>query len=777
MKRHTGILVILALAAAALLAGCWGSSKSTSLGLGTVTEPARVGSAQCTNTCHAATQDVTGTAIAEAWAATTHTTVGNVQCEDCHGGGGEHWGTGPIPHPNPQAAQCNACHGFTAFEATMHANAVPYPGIGGVFTGPAADFLTAPIGDGSGQAVYSGSPEFRPDNVTPVTKGEHIEQCSRCHNPNQRFAYGAGKVLLKPLPGSLPTPAVSCASCHDAHQPESMATVAQRTAPVPYPNFRKFVVDNDAASGTFGAQKTGGVSFAAAIFQPNGAVKANGSVDNASVIAGDGKSNELHPDRLCASCHAKGKYQYSGLDTHQDNIYGEWMNSGHAERSAPAFGEFSANPPVYDPEFTAGAGSHQTLYPFDMKQGSTTGGAGRNGATATTNQNAAVPSTTGFNDNYRCFKCHNGLASLDYQDDVQGTANAHVIFGDVTVTCVTCHDPHADAAGQTKNTRRPVVMTKYTATQVTFSGNVFLDNTPVDLARTGNGTICVFCHQGRESGFTVYKVRNFATAVNDNLAGASFTNPHYLGAGAMLWGKNAYEYAGKSYGGSEAHQGANCITCHMGNPTDDASLGGHTWKPNVASCNAAACHGGAVLPAMGDTGGGEPDVENYRTSTDTNNYTGLPGGETQAICQSIRTLQDNVIALLAARGIYYDDTVYPYFHNVAITVPDGTASNHTSSTAFTGWTKKTYRAAFNLQFIVKGLPSEGTSTTYVVNGGGVRVPDTSATLVSNHPASVHNFRYVIQLLRDAIEDLTGTAPGGVRPTGNLRPATVYGPGQ
>jgi len=215
----------------------------------------------------------------------------------------------------------------------------------------------------------------------------------------------------------------------------------------------------------------------------------------------------------------------------------------------------------------------------------------------------------------------------------------------------------------------------------------------------------------------------------------------------------------------------------MANPTADSTHGGHTWNPNVASCNTTACHGGAVPPAMPDEGDGTPDVELYRAAANTNNYTGLTGGDTQAICLTIKSLQDDVIALLAAEGIYYDDTVYPYFHNVPITVPDGTASNHSNSTAFKDWTKKTYRAAFNLQFIVKGLPSEGTSTTYVVNGGGVLVPDTSQTLVTNHPASVHNDKYVIQLLRDAIEDLTGTTPPGVRPVGNLRPAVVYGPGQ
>jgi hypothetical protein len=119
-----------------------------------------------------------------------------------------------------------------------------------------------------------------------------------------------------------------------------------------------------------------------------------------------------------------------------------------------------------------------------------------------------------------------------------------------------------------------------------------------------------------------------------------------------------------------------------------------------------------------------------------------------------------MLALLAANGIYYNDLIYPYFF-----------SDLTFTTPFTAWNtvvggKDAYKAAFNVQFIIKGLPSGAASQA----------------VVPNSSAAVHDYKYNIQLLRDSYEQYNAVAPvkkaplGGVRPVGT-RPATVYGPGQ
>jgi len=463
-------------------------------------------------------------------------------------------------------------------------------------------------------------------------------------------------------------------------------------------------------------------------------------------------------ETLCQSCHTQGKHKYTEWGkkkdgtfvdlrlTHNINIGGQYRTSGHADREAIPFLEFSS--------FEYGS-SHQPTYPFDM---SISGSGGVNslrnksnsaykltqtpnpanvylGAANLTNQVVLI-------NNYACNQCHHGLGAIDYMKDRQGTSSAQVLWGDATVVCITCHETHQDSNRSGKNVRVPVKLSfnsRFVDTAKNPRGgiNKFMDGTDIPT-NVGNGLICLFCHQGRESGLTVYlaikgKVDPYTqpNQVIDAVNGVSFINPHYLDGGSIVWSRNAWEFfsegAPQPYStGIADHQQLNCIGCHMGEASTDNLEGGHTWKPRVETCqqchvksNGEAINNFSDIPASADyDGDGTPRTtfqEIGTVSADGSTGTGLFG---------------QLLAALNAKGIFYQPDSYPYFFNA-------------TGGQFKAFTSNTLAASFNLAWAWKA----GNCTYY------------------------HNAFYIVQILQDSLKAL-GVTPTGVRPSTD-RNATDY----
>ncbi|KAB0671578.1 ammonia-forming cytochrome c nitrite reductase subunit c552 [Oryzomonas sagensis] len=106
--KKLSMMLLGALSCAVLLNGCGASSKEAGI---LPSDVPKVDEALCAQ-CHSTGIDtVAGTKIYEAYLGTGHYKSGEVGCQDCHGGGSQHNGVGPLPYPDPSAAgKCFACH-------------------------------------------------------------------------------------------------------------------------------------------------------------------------------------------------------------------------------------------------------------------------------------------------------------------------------------------------------------------------------------------------------------------------------------------------------------------------------------------------------------------------------------------------------------------------------------------------------------------------------------------------------------------------------------------
>ncbi|MFA7228540.1 MAG: T9SS type A sorting domain-containing protein, partial [Melioribacteraceae bacterium] len=183
-----------------------------------------------------------------------------------------------------------------------------------------------------------------------------------------------------------------------------------------------------------------------------------------------------------------------------------------------------------------------------------------------------------------CARCHTGKGFAQYVDGV-ATTDPYFDASYAPITCVACHDPHAE---DNVNQLRKVTATILKYNSATVSAPIA---TPVTDA--GMGTMCINCHQSR-------------TEANQALAG-SISNrfgPHHGPQGDLLFSSNMLELGGVKLT-STTHAGAvqdACVRCHMYKVSvvadaqgNIAKVGGHSFGmshdgyDNMEAC--AGCHG------------------------------------------------------------------------------------------------------------------------------------------------------------------------------------------
>lgn len=321
----------------------------------------------------------------------------------------------------------------------------------------------------------------------------------------------------------------------------------------------------------------------------------------------------------------------------------------------------------------------------------------------------------------QCAKCHSstGLPQFLKMGGTVAVSGANVLTVGVVgaepangFACTTCHND------LTKFTVYPVTSVPFpSGKSVTFS----TEKDDKGNLKPVAANLCLECHQGRQS--TAALNARIGKNEDDKVPEKklSFANVHYFAAGASLFGNDAqvaYQYADKEYVGRNLHAPGfdTCTACHNT----------HELELNFEKCT--TCHAGAKAP--GDIRFSQTDYDGDKDVKE-----GVKA-EVMALEEKLWGAMQAYAKKVAEEPIVYDAHAYPYFFadkndNGKVDQGEG---------AYTEWTPRLLRAAYNYQYVQKD-------------------PGIYA----------HNPKYAFQILYDTLESLNGAGGLKVDMTGLARP--------
>jgi hypothetical protein len=219
---------------------------------------------------------------------------------------------------------------------------------------------------------------------------------------------------------------------------------------------------------------------------------------------------------------------------------------------------------------------------------------------------------------------------------------------------------------------------------------------------------CLTCHQGRTAGIDILEA-TAGMALDVPNPDLRFINPHYATAAATWlggYGGAGYHYDNRDYSGRFFHARpvSSCNSCHEP----------HTLEVDLEPCQ--TCHQTDSLQA----------IRIARQSYDGSGDTSLGiRADIQSNAALLLDLIEAYTSEVAGTPVIYDGTRYPYFFEDAN--GDGFIDEAEGRPVpYTTWTPRSLRTAYNWK------------------------------LVTADPGNyAHNPHYALELLYDAIEDLTG----------------------
>lgn len=501
-----------------------------------------------------------------------------IGCENCHGAGGQHYGVGPIPDPNPDYTVCGKCH------ATLPDSHLGF--------------------HQEGNNIITNYENSR--HKTASIRNEAV--CAKCHTDEGGRLYKDVHTKASLFGQVLPVPTASpiqCRTCHDPHNAGQLLLPEQEshghvTASAQYATCTTCHQGADTPVVDVIDTTTGAVTQEGLIYHSDRYMRVITDThwdDPTTAGILEGYTMDFTNEHVCLDCHDVHSVQEINASTPTSTINDQWSLSGHAGR----IGEIKQ----------AVAQTYADMVPSQDRTEAQTAAIKAAGTTA-------VWSGHGWptDGEAGCQRCHTatGLKNFLNGPDAYYTAmDAFLADQDLaTPTGVPnpndfsylqgsqqemlfCWACHAHNDGELRNAGKPMPLQDR-------NGVIF-----ATIPDIGKATVCVACHGGRGNTQTIIdssrssrfqghhapvggSVFNEITHTGYEFAGLDYTNASYLHRTIGLNGDSPESGAGP------------CVSCHMPGKDHsfdaaeyDATTGALTAIKAQTLCN--GCHGSSITPA------------------------------------------------------------------------------------------------------------------------------------------------------------------------------------
>ncbi len=547
-----------------------------------------------------------------------------IGCESCHGGGGNHFGLGPLPIQKPGPDQCGQCHNAEFGQGSELASHLQYHPEGGrivedykaskhagsieshnYVTGSNTDVKAlcsrCHTNEGAKRYLLASAGTMTHDQLITALAGKpdipnaSVVQCKTCHDDhNQLIMLGQKALDAAIIPGTWSTEFATCTSCHQLLKTD--ASLNDEGYHAPYNSAGATInsyasMEESIADTHYDLASTPVVSVldTTAFNSGTGGIEGYVVDPTATHDPNQGNSNS----GACLDCHNEHKASIE--------INKQWARSAHGgfiltkkEAASNAYTEA-----VLDAD--AAAWIH---YNWKDNSGGSTG-IGRQ-------QCQRCHTATGFRNfanNQAAYDAdRNGLPDILNDYSRLSGGQAELLY------CWACH---TDNVGTIRNPGQII------ANYDVYAGSA-APNNAVNLAAVvtytypdvSKSNVCMGCHTARENGESIAALNTQATPTTIDFSNQSFINSHYLSAGGTIFSATGYTFnrgytAPTSYrhdkigtaSAANTGDGGPCVGCHM------SAAESHLFLPvekdettdvitRVTSPVCSRCHGSAVTPSF-----------------------------------------------------------------------------------------------------------------------------------------------------------------------------------